>query len=126
MGIDVWIKKQDISLTLDEYELAAMKTAQYPNLGNNLVYPAMGIAGEGGEFCDKVKKRWRNTGHMDDTGLFGEDRTQLLMELGDVLWYITACARELGMTLEEVAKLNLEKLAGRRERGTIKGVGDNR
>ena len=48
------------------------------------------------------------------------------LELGDVLWYISALADDLGVTLEEVAKANIEKLQSRMERNKIKGDGDNR
>ncbi len=51
---------------------------------------------------------------------------EYVKELGDVLWYIAASAKELGFTLEQVAQLNLKKLADRKERGVIKSEGDNR
>jgi len=47
-------------------------------------------------------------------------------ELGDVLWYVTAIASDLGYELDEVAQLNLDKLESRSQRGKIKGSGDNR
>jgi len=40
-------------------------------------------------------------------------KTRLKDELGDVLWYISACADELGITLDEIAEYNVEKLAKR-------------
>ena len=55
-----------------------------------------------------------------------DERFELVKELGDVLWYINALAIELGVTLESVAQANIEKLAGRAERGTILSSGDNR
>jgi NTP pyrophosphatase (non-canonical NTP hydrolase) len=48
------------------------------------------------------------------------------LELGDVLWYISALADDLGVTLEEVAQANVDKLKSRMERNKIKGDGDNR
>ena len=47
-------------------------------------------------------------------------------ELGDVLWYITAMASELGLTLEEIMETNYNKLIKRRETNTLQGSGDNR
>lgn len=38
---------------------------------------------------------------------------------GDVLWYVSQLAKELGSTLSEVALSNLEKLEGRAEQGTL-------
>lgn len=82
------------------------------------VYPLMAMCGEAGEAAEKVKKAWR-----DGTPL---DRVDLVKELGDVLWYITAAARDIGFTLEDVARINIEKLRSRRDRGTLAGSGDNR
>jgi hypothetical protein len=49
-------------MTFDEYHVKSRETAQYPNLGSNLLYPALGLAGEAGETVDKIKKWWRNFG----------------------------------------------------------------
>ena len=47
-------------------------------------------------------------------------------ELGDVLWYLSELALTYNISLEEVAKSNLEKLSSRKMRGTLSGSGDNR
>ena len=47
-------------------------------------------------------------------------------ELGDVLWYLTQVATEFDLDLDELARRNLEKLFSRKERGVIRGDGDNR
>lgn len=115
--------------TFEEYQTAALKTATYPMRGQNLVYPAMKLAGEAGEACDKVGKSWRNLGRdlpISADDLTEEKKEALILELGDVLWYIAALADELGIEMEEIAVKNIEKLTGRHERGTIKGEGDNR
>ena len=92
-----------------EYQSAASRTALYPNRMNNLEYPTLGLAGEAGEVANIVKKIQRDHGgEIND-----EIRAKLLDELGDVLWYISACADELGLTLEEVARFNVGKLAKR-------------
>jgi NTP pyrophosphatase (non-canonical NTP hydrolase) len=113
-------------MTMDEYQEKAQGTAVYPKLGENLCYPAMKLAGEAGEYCDKVGKRWRNTGSMASQGLSPAEIEEYAKELGDVLWYIAASASELGLAMEQIAQLNLKKLADRKERGVIKGAGDNR
>ena len=41
---------------------------------------------------------------------------EIMEELGDVLWYISACADELGLTLQEIAEYNVNKLAKRHGR----------
>jgi NTP pyrophosphatase (non-canonical NTP hydrolase) len=51
---------------------------------------------------------------------------ELLKELGDVLFYTTALANLYGGTLKSIIELNMEKLDGRMDRGTLRGSGDNR
>ena len=109
-------------MDLNQYQDKSRATARYPDVGNNLIYPTLGLAGEAGEVADKVKKVLR-----DKNGIFGDvEKEELIMELGDVLWYIAQLSRELGFDLEQVAKSNLRKLSSRSERGKISGSGDNR
>ena len=112
--------------TFDEYQVIALSTSVYPSIGENLVYPALGLAGESGEYVDKVKKNWRNKGSMSAHNLTPEEKKEYLKELGDILWYVAASARELGYELNEVAVMNLAKLGDRRTRGVIASEGDNR
>lgn len=118
-----------MSITFDAYSEIARQSDFYPKVDrphpdpNKLVerlpvYPALAMAGECGEFSEKVKKAWR-----DGTPL---DRAAALKELGDVLWYIDAAAKDLGYTLDEVAEANLNKIQSRRARGVLTGSGDNR
>ncbi len=109
-------------MELNQYQVLARKTARYPDLGNNPIYPTLGLAGEAGEVSDKVKKVIR-----DKNGFFDEvSKDAIKLELGDVLWYISQLSSELGYDLEEVAKANLDKLKSRESRGKISGEGDNR
>ena len=105
------------------YQKQAMTTAVYPGRGEgNYVYPALGLAGETGEICEKIKKAIR-----DEGGTISAERKMLLSkELGDVLWYVATLATELGLGLEEIAAGNLAKLAARKEAGKIHGSGDLR
>ncbi len=113
-------------INFDEYQELALSTAMYPHVGSNLIYPSMGLAGEAGEYLDKVKKNWRNNNCMSANNLTPEQKKEFAKELGDVLWYAAASARELGYSLSGVAALNLDKLGDRRNRGVIKSEGDNR
>lgn len=115
---------------LDQYQLAALSTAKYTDnvrlldhKGNSVaVYPFLKLAGEAGEVADKIGKSIR-----DYDGVISESaRTALLYELGDVLWYVAACAKELGYELSHVAASNLSKLQRRAEQGTLGGSGDDR
>jgi NTP pyrophosphatase (non-canonical NTP hydrolase) len=110
------------SMTLDEYQETSRGTAVYPDIGKNLVYPTLGLCGETGEFAEKVKKSIRDDGGK----ITPERKEQMVKELGDVLWYLSAVAHELGISLGDVAKLNIEKLASRQKRDTLQGSGDNR
>lgn len=108
-----------------EYEDIVLPLARYPNIGENITYPALGLCGEAGEFADKVKKLYRDSGG-DLYALSREQIEGFVKELGDVLWYIAAAAFELGYTLEEVANMNIEKLLDRHKRGALHGSGDDR
>jgi NTP pyrophosphatase (non-canonical NTP hydrolase) len=117
--------KSDINI-FDTYQDTVIGLANYPDAGHNMVYPALGLAGEAGEAADKVKKFWRNRGITNGAELTEGEREALAKELGDVLWYITALAHELGLTLHTIARMNIEKLTDRHARGVIKSEGDNR
>jgi NTP pyrophosphatase (non-canonical NTP hydrolase) len=63
----------------------------------------------------------------DDGGLVSDERrSAMAKELGDVLWYVSQLASELGLELEEIATANLEKLLSRQRRGVLSGSGDER
>ncbi len=109
-------------MDLNEYQCKARKTALYPDVGNNPIYPTLGLAGEAGEVADKVKKVLR-----DQNGKFGKSSKEALkLELGDVLWYISQLSSELGFKLEDIAQANLTKLESRSLRGKLSGDGDYR
>ena len=109
-------------MEMNSYQDAARKTAAYPDVGSNPIYPTLGLTGEAGEVADKVKKVIRDRG-----GVFDADtREAIKLELGDVLWYVAQLASELGFDLNEVADANLQKLSSRAARGRIGGSGDQR
>tara|TARA_Y100000589_G_scaffold278157_1_gene273538 strand:+ start:51 stop:380 length:330 start_codon:yes stop_codon:yes gene_type:complete len=109
-------------MDLNDYQRESRKTALYPDVGRNAIYPTLGLAGEAGEVADKVKKIIR-----DRNGLFDDESKEAIkFELGDVLWYVSQLSSELGYELEDVAYANLQKLNSRKNRGKIQGDGDNR
>lgn len=109
-------------LTANDYQSAALRTAIYPNQGQNIVYPSLGLVGEAGEVAEKVKKVIRD----NDGTLTDPVRESIALELSDVCWYVAVLAQELDYSLEEIMQMNLDKLASRAERGVLSGSGDNR
>ena len=113
-------------MEFNTYQGRVGDTAVYPHVGKNFVYPALGLAGETGEVLEKVKKLIRDADITDASLVPEEKRSEIKKEMGDVLWYLAQLSTEFGFQLEEVAALNLEKLASRKERGVLHGNGDNR
>ncbi|HEX4482858.1 MAG TPA: nucleoside triphosphate pyrophosphohydrolase family protein [Solirubrobacteraceae bacterium] len=108
-------------MELADYQRLSRSTAKYPR-HEALTYPALGLAGEAGEFADHAKKVIR-----DDGGeVTPERREAMAKELGDVLWYVAQLASELGLELDEIAQANLDKLRSRMDRGVLSGSGDDR
>lgn len=94
-------------MTLNEYQELASRTASEHQL--ELLNYGLGIAGESGEVADHIKKAFFHR-HSIDTA-------EIKKELGDVLWYVSQLARLVGLSLEEVAQLNVEKLRKRYPEG---------
>lgn len=160
----------------DDYQRSARSTAIYPSEAC-VIYPALGLAGEAGEFagkvrdymypeglprgwdpvtefekqvfwaldaaatagaeCEKLKKQLRDKNKELDPRflpalqarierLTPEQKAELSKEGGDAAWYLANVSADLGLKLSEVFKGNLDKLASRKERGTLSGSGDNR
>lgn len=106
----------------NDYQRESRKTWNVIAVDHPIVYPTLGLANEAGEVAGKIKKIFRDHGGK----ITDDDRAALKQELGDVLWYLTQICTELGLSLDEVASANIEKLFSRLERGQIKGSGDNR
>ena len=106
----------------EDYQKESRKTWMYVSTEHAVTYPTLGLVNEAGEVAGKIKKILR-----DKAGKISkEDKEALKGELGDVLWYFTQLCTELGLTLEEVAEHNLNKLFSRQKRGKLQGNGDNR
>lgn len=110
-------------MTFEEYQKQAAKTALYPDHDKgNFIYPALGLAGEAGEVANKISKVFRD----DGSKVTAEKKKEIEKELGDVLWYVSRLAAELGLSMEDIAAKNIENLSSRLKRGAIHGSGDNR
>lgn len=114
-------------MQFDEYQQQAIATDLFNGKMESVTDPsflekAFGLVGEAGEVAEKLKKLIR-----DHDGVLNEDRkAEIIKEFGDVLWYISALSLYLNVPLSEVAQGNLEKLAKRKQQGTLNGSGDNR
>jgi NTP pyrophosphatase (non-canonical NTP hydrolase) len=108
-------------MELSEYQRLSRSTARYPR-NEALTYPALGLAGEAGEFADHAKKVIRDDGGQ----VTAVRREAMAKELGDVLWYVAQLASELDLDLDEIAQGNLDKLRSRQQRGVLSGEGDDR
>jgi NTP pyrophosphatase (non-canonical NTP hydrolase) len=107
-------------MTFDDYQKQALKTL-LPS-SNNIPYVALGITNEAGEVAGKVKKWIRD----NDGDIEKLDKKAVADELGDTLWYMVMLAELLGLSFSEIARMNLDKLASRMERGKLGGSGDSR
>ena len=109
-------------MQFSEYQKKAIGFAVYPSQGNNYSYPALGVTAEAGEVVNKIKRVIRDK----DGVMSQEDKEDIGAEIGDVLWYLATLATELGQSLADIAQHNLDKLQGRKDRGTLHGSGDIR
>lgn len=113
-------------MEFDEYQKKAAKydlfevSSDLKEVG--FIEKVLGLAGEAGETADKIKKILRDK----DGTVSDEDRESVTKELGDVLWYVAAIARYLGVDLYEVAEGNINKLESRYQRNKLHGAGDER
>ena len=93
-------------MNMHDYQRQAQRTARPDwTLEQRLTMAALGAAGESGEFADMVKKLLFHSHDLNEE--------QMLLELGDILWYVTEAAAALGYSLETVAEMNIAKLKRR-------------
>lgn len=92
-------------MDIAEYQQRAAKLdVSREREGGRPVIPLLGLAGEAGSLVSEFKKKYRDG---DEGYLFFDDRIR--DELGDILWYLTTVASRSNISLDEVAKSNLEK-----------------
>ena len=92
-------------LTLNDYQRMARRTAGTKQKSDKMEEALFGLAGEVGELCDHYKK-YMHQGHDIDYDHMAE-------ETGDVLWYLAEIADALDVTLEHIARRNIDKLRNR-------------
>lgn len=97
-------------MKINEYQKLAMATLN-PKLNNKeiLINGVMGLCGESGEAIDIVKKHLAQGHELD--------KDHLAKELGDIAWYLAETATAIGYDLEEIFKMNIDKLKKRYPNG---------
>lgn len=114
-------------MTFDEYQKQAITTdvfggKQQPIDSHAFITKLLGLVGETGEVAEKFKKIFR-----DKNGQMSSDEiAEMTKELGDILWYISVICTYLGISLDDLAEKNLDKVLDRKARGVTHGNGDNR
>lgn len=99
-------KAGGIGLKFIDYQREMQRTANnLDETPENFSLGALGLTGEAGEVADYIKKILYHSHELS--------REKLAEELGDVLWYLTYLTNVIGCDLEEVAKINIEKLRKR-------------
>lgn len=103
------------------YQNFADTTRIYPE-DMKIIYPCLGISGEVGEVCEKIKKIYR-----DKNGQFSEhDKDEICREIGDVLWYLSALCTDLNRDFNDIAFKNTQKIYERKNQNKLNGNGDYR
>lgn len=106
---------------LNDYQSKTLRTWKTTgSVESRLQNVALGLSGESGEVSDAVKKAIHH-GHgfvdkprEDSKAVSTQD---LIKELGDIMYYVSVGAHELGYTLQEIAEININKLAKRYPEG---------
>lgn len=135
------VEKKRMPMNLNDYQKKAMLTCMPTS--ENFSYMFLNLVGEVGEFASKVAKQIRK----DNITLGGDIIrsmvrpnsinfttnkntevviNELMLEAGDILWQLSGLCTVMGWNLDDVAQMNLDKLASRRDRNVIDGNGDNR
>jgi NTP pyrophosphatase (non-canonical NTP hydrolase) len=108
-------------MDLNEYQRKALRTLAPssgggalqvdPQLGQ-LICAGLGLTGEAGEFADHVKKLV-----FHSQPITPERHRMMIKELGDVMWYVSVGAAALGVSLDDVGRVNIDKLSERHPEG---------
>jgi NTP pyrophosphatase (non-canonical NTP hydrolase) len=97
-------------MTPSEYMQESARTENTPDfiknddssLAAHVMHGAMGVVTEAGELMDAMKRHLIYSKPLD--------RTNVIEEVGDQLWYIALVLRSIGSTFEEAMDLNIAKL----------------
>lgn len=105
----VCIAREPKVFTPNDYQKAALRTANSEDPKDLILNGILGLCGETGELADIIKKHLFQGHNLD--------KLHAAKELGDICWYVAIEAKGLGFTLEEIMKINIEKLLERYPNG---------
>ena len=86
--------------------LEYLRNKEFPS--ERLLTAAVGMSAEAGEFTEVVKKIVFQGKEPTEENLF-----HLKRELGDVMWYVAQACMGLGVSLDEIIEMNIDKLKAR-------------
>ena len=117
-----------------EQYLAMVKETYSPDCEDHVLYNMVGVGGEAGEIVNMAQKAMRGDFeakllsrlNLSVESLEFEQRKKLIEEMGGLYYFFTALCWKLDIGVEDVRRINAEKLRSRLERGTIRGDGDER
>lgn len=116
-------------MTIDEY-IAKIKEFVVVRNEDLEAYLITLLASEAGEVAGEYGKVLRGDYHLSDTHFLYYDearyRDKIIKELGDCAFALFLLSDFYGFTLEQVMQANIDKLAARKEKGTIMGEGSDR
>lgn len=105
-------------MTFKEYQELAQRTSNTKSKSDKLMNGLLGLNGEAGEAIDVLKKYYYQGHELD--------RDKLKDECGDVLWYLAEIAEGLGISINDIANHNVEKLKKRYPDGFSESKSRNR
>ena len=79
-----------------------------------LLTAGVGINAEGGEFLEIIKKMVFQGKPWND-----DNREHLIIELGDLMWYVAQACMALGVSFDDVIATNVKKLEKRYPEGAF-------
>lgn len=93
-------------MTLNEYQKLAMRICSIPyeRKSSMLYHAVFGLTSEAGEVAGILQKEFQ--GHAFD-------KEHMAKELGDCLWMIAEACYALGIPMDDIAQLNIDKLKAR-------------
>ncbi|MDN7427944.1 nucleoside triphosphate pyrophosphohydrolase family protein [Burkholderia sp. AU45388] len=106
-------------MRLNEYQQRANATDQVSDTQRieALMTPVLGLSGRAGALSTEYLR------YLRDGAAYQAFRQRTGEVLGDLLWYVSNIAHKNDLTLEDIARQNLEKTSNRWDRGTGEEAG---